>query len=189
MDKERPWKLTAQQRGQGRHHARVQKFENALSAYKSWINAELGGLRQVRSGPSLKYILKEYQLLKRNVRAEIEAQKRAILEDVQTRFRKEQPFKDVQRQSDGHKMEADDEGNQNVFDLRILPPERKRTIRCLFTFVEPKSMSIEAENARRIDAVEAIASLCLKKIRNQPSPAKPDHQGKMHGKDIEGSNC
>ena len=172
-DKRRPWELTPEQQEKARNHPKIKVYRDAFDEYKKWVKHEFQSLRRVKEDPELRDLYEEYNLLRRNIRNETVAQERAYLEEIKAKFREEQPLKDVQRQLDGLPMDEKADDKQAVVE-EFLFPEHVHAISSLLTFLDSTDSFSKAENERRVEAVEAVASFCrMREICPNRGPRQP----------------
>lgn len=167
-DSRRPWKLSPEQAEFIQRHPEVEKYNDAIDKYRKWIEADLGGIRQIAKDPTKEVIVKEYQGLKRDRQAEIKAQEVILLRSVKEKFTKEQPYIDIDRQMKG--LPAAAPNAPSTPTAKKLTPQLTIVVSLLLCYLEDNMLPIDVERQFRAKAVAAVRDLCgMRNPRQGPS--------------------
>jgi hypothetical protein len=96
-----------------------------------------------------------YQDLNRKINNERQCQRHALLKNIQDRWDKEQPVKDIERQLSGLKLKEDIRANLESADDKSL--EQKCLIETIMTL---PATTLEDEMLRRNAAINAVTAYC-----------------------------
>ena len=169
-DSRRPWRLNSEQRASIQQHPEVRQYRDALEEYRKWIKAEFGGIRKLKADPGLESIFEEYRILQKSLQAETKAQEAAYLEALKSKFRTEQPIRDIERQLQGLPVE-DPDCASSITPARLIP-QRTALIPLLLRFLDSTTRNIHVERKTRAEVVTAVSALCkMKNLRQGPTSA------------------
>lgn len=149
IDTRRPRNLTEAHQAQIDCHPEVKLLCRAKTKLKQFIRETYGTVIRMKGTPIHDRYKKACDDHCKNRRRH----EKAFLRDVKTRFKKEQPVIDIQRQLEGlPPIEAD-----VVSKTDYVFPERSRVIEALFTLA---TSSMKEECERRVEAIRALTILC-----------------------------
>ena len=149
IDRRRPRKLNVAQQAEVNRHPEVKLLRRRQMKLKESIRDEHGPIVNMKGTSVYNKYRKAYYDFRNTKRRH----EKALLNEIKTRYKREQPVIDIQRQLKGLPLLEED--TVKVEDYVFT--ERVRVINALFTFA---TSSPENECKRRAEAINALTALC-----------------------------
>lgn len=149
IDRRRPKQLTESQRAEVDRHPEIKLLFRTRTNLRALVR-DRGGIKKV-TGTALHA---NYESTCREYRKVRRRHQKAFLKEVKSRYKREQPVIDIQRQLRGESL---DEKDPTLKMHDCVVAERCQVIDSLFTFA---TSSPEEECRRRAKAINALKNLC-----------------------------